>query len=102
MQQAGLSIGENLVVMVPSTQEAASMCSAYAVKPDAQTGGNAFFCLKNFDGRAVTEEQYQAVLGMTAPFDALQGAGFFSLGLGIVCACFLISHGVGAVIGTLR
>lgn len=54
------------------------------------------------EGRYVTQEQYQALVEQPDPFDAITGAGFFSFGLGVVVACWLVAHAAGLVVQSVR
>lgn len=79
--------------------------------PDAAAGELAVQCrlpndvpgiVRVVEGYTLTEEQYQSLTQQTDPFDAITGAGFFSFGLGVVVACWLVAHAAGLVVQSVR
>lgn len=54
------------------------------------------------EGHFLTSEQYQALQEASQPFDKVVGAGYFSFGLGVVVACWLLAHSAGLVIQSVR
>lgn len=59
--------------------------------------------LNTYRGHALTVKQYQELKQQkTDPVDVITGAGFFSFGLGVVVACWLVAHAAGLVVQSVR
>lgn len=53
-------------------------------------------------GHILTNEQYQALLVNSAPFDAVKGAELFAYGFGVVVGCWVIAHMAAVVVRAIK